>query len=438
MGVRLPLYPRRKDRMEVSITDISDVEKEIQIRASAEELIPHFDEAYRRFQPTIEFHGFRKGKVPLGLLKKVHGESIEYKSLDTIASTIYRKAIEERNIHPIGDPVLVDIDYKRGEALNFKIKYEVKPIFDLREYKGITVERTVHRVTDKELEEEILRLRRANSTLQNAETASDDEHIVTADIQQLDEGGAPLIGKKNADVRLYLADETLASEIRDGLRNASAGQVRRVTMKHDHDGKPHTESIELAVKKVERVALPAFDDALAAKITKEKVRTVDEFRRSLRTDLEGYWRERTERKLADSIIGEIVRRHDVTVPESLVNGVLDSLVEELKNRSRNKTLPPDFDEAEFRKSNRGYAIFQAKWFLVRERIIEAEKISAAEDDLQQAAEREASKLGIEKDRLLQYYHSSSGVKDRIVSDKLMAFLIANQNIKEVVTEGPID
>ncbi len=424
--------------MEVSITDITDVEKEIQIRATAEELIPHFDQAYRKFQPDIEIRGFRKGKVPLDLVKRLHGETIEYKSLDTIASDMYRRVIEERNIHPIGEPVLVDIDYKRGEALHFKIKYEVKPVFDLREYKGIAVEKIVHRVTDKELEEEILRLRRANGTLDNADTASDDEHIVTTDIQQLDDGGAPLIGKKNADVRLYLADETLAPELREGLRNAGPGAVRRVVVMHDHDGSQHKEPLELAVTKVEKLSLPPLDDAFVRKITKNKVQTVDEFRTSLRTDLEAYWRERTERKLADAIIGEIVRRHDVTVPESLVNGVLDNLIEELKSRTQNKKLPPDFDEGEFRKANRGYAVFQAKWYLIRERIIEAEKIEVGEDDLRMLAEREAAKLGIEKDRLLQYYHSSSTVRDRIVSDKLMAFLAASQKIKETVTEGPVD
>src|SRR5258707_2456695 len=117
--------------MDVSITDITDVEKEILINVSAEELGPHFEKAYREYLPKIEIKGFRKGKAPLDLVKQIHGEAIEYNALDSIASEVYRDVIKERDIHPIGDPVLTDMDYKLGEALTFKIKYQIKPSFQL-------------------------------------------------------------------------------------------------------------------------------------------------------------------------------------------------------------------------------------------------------------------------------------------------------------------
>src|SRR5262249_49722682 len=147
--------------------------------------------------------GFRRGKAPLDMVKKLHGEAIEHGALDALANDFYRTAVEERNIHPLGSPVLTDLDYKRGEQLRFRVKYEVKPVITLGVYKGIPVERTVHPVPEAEVNEEILRIRRANSTFAESATATDDEHVVTADIQQLDETGAPLIGKRSADVRLY-------------------------------------------------------------------------------------------------------------------------------------------------------------------------------------------------------------------------------------------
>ena len=58
--------------MDISITDITDVEKEISIHASAGELEPHFEKAYKRYAPTIEIKGFRKGKSPMDLVKKLH------------------------------------------------------------------------------------------------------------------------------------------------------------------------------------------------------------------------------------------------------------------------------------------------------------------------------------------------------------------------------
>ncbi|HMD14229.1 MAG TPA: trigger factor, partial [Bacteroidota bacterium] len=408
--------------MEVSIVDISDVEKEIQIQASANELAPHFEEAYKRYQPKIEIRGFRKGKAPLDLVKKIHGESIEYNSLDTIASDFYRQAVEERNIKPIGEPVIVDLNYKRGENLSVKIKYEIKPAIELKEYKNLPIEKLIHQMTDKEIQDEILRLRKANSTLEEVQTVTDNEHIVTADIQQLDEGGSPLIGKKTGDAKLYLDDETLFPEIKNALHSVGVGAKVRVNIDHTHEDHKHTDHLEISVRKIEKANLPEFNDEFVKKITKEKVGTAVEFEQKLRQDLDHYWNDRTARRLEDAIIREIVQRHPMTVPESLVKGIQDSLIEDLKSRYPNKKLPAEFDEKKFRESNHAYALFQAQWFLIRERIIEAEKIMVEDADLQKQAETDAPNVGIDKERLFKFYQSSAQIKERIVSEKLIEFL----------------
>ncbi len=136
----------------------------------------------------------------------------------------------------------------------------------------------------------------------------------------------------------------------------------------------------------------------------------------------------------DSIIRDVVNRHAVTVPESLVKGVLDSVVEDVKNRYPNKKLPVDFDEGKFREQNRGYATFQAKWYLVRERIIEAEGLKVEDADIELLAEKDATRIGIEKERLLEFYRKSDAPKDRIMSDKLLSFLQKSAHITEKVTE----
>ena len=74
--------------------------------------------------------------------------------------------------------------------------------------------------------------------------------------------------------------------------------------------------------------------------------------------------------LQDKIVDEIVKAHDVPVPDSLTNLYLDSFVEDVRNRSRDKALPKGFDETKFRSENKEYATYQAKWALLRERIVE--------------------------------------------------------------------
>jgi trigger factor len=274
--------------MEVAITDITEVEKEISVSTTPQELAPHFEEAYRRQIPKLEIKGFRKGKAPLDMVKKPHGEAIEYGALDTIASEFYRQIITEREIHTIGEPVLTDIDYKRGSGLSFKIKYEIKPVVHLQQYKGVPVERTVHQVTDEDVEHEILHLQQSNSTLEEVRTATSVEHVVTADVQQLDELGTPLIGKKNADMKIYLAGGTVYKQIRDALVNGSTGESRRVKFESEREGAKVLNHVEVRLKKIERVVLPEVNEEFVKKLTKEKVTSVVDFRTGLRSDIEQY------------------------------------------------------------------------------------------------------------------------------------------------------
>jgi FKBP-type peptidyl-prolyl cis-trans isomerase (trigger factor) len=111
--------------------------------------------------------------------------------------------------------------------------------------------------------------------------------------------------------------------------------------------------------------------------------------------------------------------------------VLNSLLEEIKNQSPKKQLPDDFDTEKFFEENRAYAIFQAKWALLREEIIKAENLTVDDHALEALAEREAPKIGIDKERLITYYKSSEQVRDRLLSDKLMDLLIGSTKVKEI-------
>lgn len=416
--------------MEVTINTLSEVSREVEIAVNASEIQPHFDKAYQEYRPKVEIKGFRKGKAPLELVKKLYGDLIEHEALNTVASELYRSVVKEKELKPIGDPVIIDLDYKRGEQLRFKVQYDIRPAVKLKGYKGIEAEKPVHTVNDQEVEDEILRLRKMNSATEAADQVRDAEYIVVAQVQELDKSGLPLIGKKSQNARFYLADPQLEQPIKDALKQAQAGNEYRVSFQHQHDNHTHDVNLLIKATKVEKVVLPDFNDEFVKKVTKEKVGTVEAFRKGLREDLEAYWKEKSHRQTVNSVVGEIVRRHDFQVPESLTRSILQSLLEDVKQQYKGK-LPPQFDAEQFYQENRAYAVYQAKWALVREEIIKAENITAGDQDLLELAERESAKIGIDKERLMTYYKSSEQIKDRLVSDKLITFLLDNAKIKEV-------
>ncbi|MBI4428797.1 MAG: trigger factor [Ignavibacteriales bacterium] len=423
--------------VEVTLHSLSDVSKEVEIRATAQELEPHFDKAFRGYQAKVEIKGFRKGRAPLELVKKLYGDLIEQDSLESVANELYRKAVQEKELKPIGEPLLVDMDYKKGEGVRFKIKYDVRPPVELRSYKGIPVEKVVHKVSDQEVEAEIARLQRMNASVEEVPRVTGSEHIVTVEMQELDVGGVPLIGKKSDSVRFYLADPQLEQPFKDALQSAETGGEYRVKFEHQHGDHQHNVHAALRVKKVESVTLPGLTDEFVSKITKGKVLTVEKLRDDVKQDLIAYWNAKSERQVLNSVTGELIRRHDFDVPESLIRSVLAGLLEEVKNESPNKQLPKDFDAEKFFQENRAYAIYQAKWALIREELIRAEKITVEDADLFKLAEQESSKIGIDKERLVNYYKSSDQVKDRVVGEKLMKLLLESAKIMEVEEKQPV-
>jgi trigger factor len=417
--------------VEVTVQSLSDVLRAAEITATPEDLAPHFNKAYLEYRKKIEIRGFRKGKAPIDIVKKLYGDLIENDSLNEIATEFYRQAVKEKELKPIGEPVLVDMDYKHGESFRCKIQFDVRPHIKIKGYKGIEVEKVVHTTTDDEVEKELVRLQRANASMEEAEAVASPEYIVTATLQDLDETGALIIGKKSENVRFYLADEQLEQPFKDALKDAKKNGEYLVQFEHKHDEHTHTVNTQIIVKKIEKVTLPVLDDAFVAKVTKSKFTTVETLCSNIKEEIIAYWKEKSERQVINSLTAEIIRRHEFQVPESLIRNVLDGLLEEVKNEYPDKRLPSEFDSDKFKEENRAYAIYQAKWALLREELIKAENVAASDEDLEKLAEEESEKIKIPKDRLINYYKSSEQIKDRLIGDKLLKLLVNSAKVKEV-------
>lgn len=422
---------REVEAVQAHVTEVNTVSREIEITVPADELKPHFDKKYKEYRPKVDIKGFRKGKAPLDIVIKLYGEMIEQDSLQEVATEFYKQAIKEKDLQPIGEPTLLDMDYKRGEKLMVKIRYDVRPEVTLKKYKGIKVTKPVHTVTEGDVEEEILRLRRMNAAMSEVDAVTNEEHVITVDMQDLDEKGMPIIGKRTQDARFYLADEKLEAPFKEALSRAEKNAEYTVQFDHDHGDHQHTVRSRLSVKKVEKVELPPFDDAFVAKITNEKVSSITAFRADLRRDLETYWKTKSDRAGINALTAELLKLHEFEVPESLVRAVMESLLKDVAGQHPNKELPADFNYDEFWHENLSYAEAQAKWALLREELLKEEQIVVADEDLVALAEREAPKINIDKERLLEYYKTSEQVRDRLIGEKLLDALMAKAKVEEV-------
>ena len=418
--------------MEVLINSKTDVSHQIEIIVAAPDLEPHFEKAYREEGRNLAMPGFRRGKVPLQIIKKRFGPAIEAQVLEKLSNEFFRTALEERNINPVGQPVLDDIDYKPGEQLTVKISYETMPEVLATGYRGLQLEKLTHEVTEEELDESIDRVREQRRTLEEADFADDEHFIVTCDLQFLDENGEPVTGKLRENYAVDLRSEREHRDLKAELYNMRSGETKDVEFtEEDQNGEETTERVRISVKKIERVILPEMDEAFYKSVSDNTASSLAELRTFVRAKLEEDWRKHYQTRLENEAITEIVKQNPFAVPMAVVNDVLDNFVEDLKRQFQGRPLPKEFNLAEYRTYRENEARSLAQWAFIRESIYEQEKITVEDADIEQHARESAAQLGIDIDRLLPYYKESPDVRGRLLQDKLIAFILENASIKEV-------
>ena len=420
--------------MEVSIKNLNDCASELTCTMSVEDLAPHFTKAYRDALPMIEIKGFRKGKVPLPMVKRLFGDEIEYKAVDEITNEVFKNELKERNINPIGAPVMTDLQFKPGTPLSFTIKYEVKPVVEAKEFRGTKVEADVIEYNEKAYEKELMHRRRYFAAYEEAKKVEGDDYIVTADTEELDENGNVIPSHSRKDVRFPLYEASLEKEIVAVLTSTPLGQTGEAVLQHTHGDHTHTVRLKITVKKIEKPVLPALDDAFAAKASYDRFTTLADYTADLRSGLEKYYAERNEKAVESELLKNIVAAYDFTVPESLIESVLDAYIEDVKSQQPGKELPRGFDAKKYRDTYREGAAWEAKWMLVREALLAKENLQVADEDLEKLAEEIAPKSGIDKERLMKYYKESDTVSEKILSDKLMKRLKESAVITTKVVE----
>ena len=428
--------------MDTEIKQVSPVEYELEITATADELAPQVNTALKTQRSRTSMKGFRTGKVPLSMVKKMYGEALAYGIAEKSIQEKYELEVVEPKIHDVvGQPKLTKFDYKMDGDLKAVIRFGVKPEFELEDMSGIEVNKLVHEVTDEEVQSEIDRLRNAEADLIPTEDAATEDDFALVSIQRLDdETGEPIIGDKQEDIPVNLSDDRLKAELKAAIVGLKAGESRRVDMPHegdhgDHgaDHEPHSHAYTLEVKEVKKRDLPEIDEEFVKSVSKGEVETVDAFKDEIRKQLRNEWEKRSTELLEGSLMLKSIEAHSIEIPDSIVDIYLDSFVEDVKRRSEGK-LPEGFNEDAFRFANRDEAARQARWMLIKEKIIDVNKLEVTDEEISAYFADNASDGSFSSEDLENYYRNVPGLMDGLKQQQLSKKVFEYLESKVMMTE----
>ena len=427
--------------MEFNEKELSSSEKEIEITLVYEEVKNDIETEVKKQSRSIQIPGFRKGKVPMTILKKRFGDALEYEASEKVANSRFWKIADEKELKPIGQPIITDFNFKPGEDLRFKVKYEIVPDINAKDYTAQKIEIPDFQIKDDEVEKEIDYVIQSNRTLEDAEIVGEDKnYLLDVILYRLKDTGEKE-NSKGEKIEIDLSKEGVNKEIIENARKKKPGDIFKFgfdderTTKNDKGEeekiKEHFE-YEVEIKGIKKIVLPELNEELVKKVTKDKVSTVDEFRKDIRKDIQSYYDQRSDEFLRNRLINSIIKNNDFVPPSTLVNNILDQIVKnETEHYKKHEHGNPDVNALKERYLKT--AENDVKWFLLKDDIIKKEDISIPEEELKEMAEKDAEKTGISVDKLLNYY-KNSGQNERLLDKKLFDFLKEKNNIVKVDPE----
>lgn len=427
--------------MKVTIERIPESQVRLDIAADLEEHNDAIEKAYRRVAREVVIPGFRKGKAPRSMIERYFGrEMVVEEANRKLMDDLYRKAIEQEDLVPVGEPSLESIE---PDPLQFSVTVPVYPTVDPGPYLDVRVEPEDASVDESQVDEIIEELRKQQSPwVDPAEprTAQLGDQI-TVDIAITENGEQ--FQEPTDEATFELGETTFLAELVELVQTLKAGESGSVDITFAEDrldpgdprtGKTLTYTLTLTGLK-ERDLLPLDDDFAKTYVQAE---TLDEVKDRLRTNLHMEKTRETRTNVVNSIVEKIVEGATFELPAPMIEEQIDRQVQRAQRELSMQGIPWEAflrqigqTEAEWRENIRDSARNTLASSVVLREIAEKEQIEVSENDL--IAEIEEMVASAPEPGARQAYLSNEYLRNLIRND-LYDQKLTNRLI-EIATEG---
>lgn len=373
--------------------------REISVEVPADVVARETESILQKYQKLARLPGFRKGKVPVTVLRQRFAEEIRSDVVEQLVPRFFRQAVEKQDLVPVSQPQVTDLHLHEGDPLRFKAKFEVLPPIEITGYKELRAERPDVSVSDSEVQAELDALREQRATfteVQGSTLADGDFAEASFTGTPKEEGGKPI---NVDDILVEIGGANTVRDFSENLRGASAGDERTFDVTYPADfsdsrlaGK--TVVYNVKIKAIKQKNLPELNDEFAKGLG--EFQSVEEVRKRLREGLEHSKKHRAEHEAKEKLIDELVSRNQFPVPEALVERQVDVRLERgLRALAAQGLRAEDMKKMDFdrlREGQREAALKEVKSSLILEKIADAEKIEVADREIDKEIEELATQM----------------------------------------------
>ena len=435
--------------MNVTIENLAPCKKLLRVEIDTKEVDEAFDTMIKDFQRQAAFPGFRPGKAPRDMVAKRYEKDIQAEVKKKLIPDAYRKAVDEQKLDVVGYPDIEEIQFGRGQALQFAATVETAPEFQLPVYKGLPAKRETTTVTDEDVQRamNLLRERQTNYQTVDRPVQSGDVAVVNytgvidgKPIIEIAPASKGLSEQKNFWINI---DQTsFIPGFGDQLIGAKSGDKRTVNIDFPADFvTPQLASqkgvYDVEVVEVKEKTLPPLDDAFAKSYDAE---SLEKLLAGVRTDLENELNYKKNRSIRNQLVEQLMSRISFELPESVVAHETRNVVYDIVRENQQRGVPKaliDGQKDQIYSAANASAKNRVKGNFLLQKIAEQEDIKVSQEEVAARIQHLAGMYNIPLDQFVADLKKRNGIVeiyDQVASEKTIDFLQQNAIIEDVAPE----
>ena len=417
--------------------DVNVVKFEVKVEAN--KFNEALTRAYKKNVKNFNVPGFRKGKVPMNVVKQYYGVGVLLEDAVNFAiDGSYSEVLKEKNIIPVDYPKIDVVEVGEGKDFVYTAEVTVYPEVELGEYKGLSVEKKTYEVTEEEVAKKLKEMQEKNARVESKEEGTvENGNIAVIDFKGFVDGEA-FQGGEGHDYSLEIGSKTFIDTFEEQLVGAKVNDTVEVNVtfpenygKEELNGKPA--KFEVTIKEIKVKELPELDDEFAKETS--EFDTIAELKADITTKLEAANAERADREFEEAVINAVAENAKVEIPAVMVEKEVDKMVQNLQQRLQYQGLNLEqyfqftgTDEEKMREYMRENAATKVKVDLVLEAVEKAENIDATEEEIKEKAVEVAKMYSAsEDDKMVELLMQSqqAALRSDVITNKAVKFLLEN-------------
>jgi trigger factor len=311
-------------KLTVEIIEVSSCKRNLAAEVPSQEVEQEIDSIAREYARNAKIPGFRPGKAPLNVIRQRLGSDLVQDATQKIIERCCKDAIRERDLHPLAQPIVKDVDHKPGNPLKFTVEFEILPALEVKDYKGVAAKMPSSEVSDEVVNRELESLRDQHAQFVPVEgEAARDGLYLTLTVDGQFEG--EIKPTHDDDITLIMGHAQTNVDFSNNLRGAHTGETRTFEVSYPEDyhrkqfaGKKVRYTV--LVKDIKEKQLAVLNDDFAKDIGSD---TLEALRTKVRDELVTQAKQNAEKKTREALLDTIIERQPIEVPECMVQDELE-------------------------------------------------------------------------------------------------------------------